>query len=235
MPTTLADDGTRLRSTPRTDLDVQQGVSTGCFYRTTTTDWDRLVTMASGVSTRAVELSALSADELPALVEFAGSWSGPGPFETVSVHAPAKNVNGNDDEICELLVALPAWVERIILHPDVVSTWAPWRRLGQRLAVENMDRRKGFGCTADELSEVFDRLPDARLCLDLAHITTIDPTMRLADEILDVHGDRLAEVHVSTTDVDAHHIPLDNRDARRFDAFVDTTASVPWIYEAIPE
>lgn len=235
MSSTLANDGTRLHATPSSDLGVVQGVSTGCFYRTTTEDWSQLQRMAHAYSDQAVELSALSASELPALVNHVKQLDRSDvPFASVSVHAPAKGVRGNDEEMCALLTQLPEWIERIVLHPDIVSTWAPWRSLGSRLAVENMDRRKGFGCTPDELQDVFSRLPDARLCLDLAHVATIDPSMQLAYDLIDAHGERLVEVHISSTDRDAHHVPLSARDASRFDNFVDIACHVPWIYEALP-
>lgn len=60
-----------------------------------------------------------------------------------------------------------------------------------------MDKRKRIGRTADELDVVFDRLPQARLCLDVGHSRQIDSSMYESRQILKRHGNRLAEIHLS--------------------------------------
>ncbi len=211
------------------------GVSTGVFYKARAS-WPDMVEQASRYSTQTIELSALHVDELDGLVEFCRTARAIlKPFGTVSVHAPAKGIDGNDKHVCELLEQLPEFVDRIVLHPDVVSDWRPWTNLGPRLTVENMDRRKPFGCTVAELEDVFEYVPDAGMCLDLAHVVTMDPSLQLADEILDTFGDRLREVHVSSIDHDAHHVPLTLTDGQRFGRFVETCGHVPWIYEAVAD
>ena len=64
------------------------GVSTGVFE--SRGDWERLVAEATDTSTSAVELSALSEDELPGLIAYLAA--GPRlPFRYVSVHAPQES------------------------------------------------------------------------------------------------------------------------------------------------
>ena len=85
----------------------------------------------------------------------------------------------------------------IVVHPDSIHDDALWRPFGKLVCIENMDKRKPIARTRDELCAWFDRLPEASLCLDLAHVRQIDPTMTEAYLILRDLGNRVAEVHLS--------------------------------------
>jgi hypothetical protein len=65
------------------------GISTGVFA-SARGDWPELVAEACRVSTFAVELSALSGNELPGLIAYLQARPRM-PFRYMSVHAPAKN------------------------------------------------------------------------------------------------------------------------------------------------
>jgi hypothetical protein len=79
---------------------------------------------------------------------------------------------------------------------------------GDRLLIENMDKRKPIGRTADELNKYFRELPEARLCFDIGHARQVDPTMAEARKILEKFRDRLAEVHLSEVNSSSKHDPL---------------------------
>jgi len=104
----------------------------------------------------------------------------------------------------------------IILHPDTIYDVQKWMPFGNQLAIENMDRRKDIGRSAEELSYWFDRLPKARLCLDLAHAHQFDRTMTEAFRILKAFGDRVCQLHVSELDSNGHHHPLSFGSMRAF-------------------
>jgi hypothetical protein len=55
---------------------------------------------------------------------------------------------------------------------------------------------KSFGQNAADLESVFDVYPEAGFCLDVAHVWTNDPTLRLAHDLLDSFGQRLRQLHV---------------------------------------
>jgi hypothetical protein len=196
-------------------------------------DWPELVDRAAAISSIAVELSALSASELPGLVSYLSS-APRLPFVFVSVHAPSKGLS--DDELLRLeaLSRVPTWVDVIVIHPDTMSDLALYRRLGRRLAIENMDTRKPVGNRADELARLFDELPEARLCLDVAHAKDVDPTMAEAGEMLRRFAKRLSHVHVSSLDADQHHVPLTPDDEELFAPALLRCRDVPWILEAPP-
>jgi hypothetical protein len=194
-------------------------------------DWPRLVACAESCSLDVVELSALSAGELPGLLRFLAD-AGALPFEHVSVHGPSKGWDGTPAALATALSAIPAQVEGIVLHPETLAEAAPFADLGARLRLENMDTRKADARTADELARYFDALPDARFCFDVAHAQLHDPSMRLAHELLDALADRLAEVHVSSIEPDGEHVPLRAADAEAFLPVLERCVGVPWVLEA---
>jgi hypothetical protein len=208
------------------------GCSTG-FMRDERGDWPALVDRAAGMSTLAVEFSALSEDELPGLVDFLRM--GPSlPFDYVSVHAPSKSLVLSEHERVDLLLELPPYVQAIVVHPDTLESFAEWGRLERRLVIENMDRRKSGGQTADELEAVFAALPHAGLCFDIAHAKHVDPSLAEGAEILDRFAFRLRHVHLSSLDEGGHHVSLTEVDERLFESLLGRCRDVPWILEAPP-
>ena len=110
-----------------------------------------------------------------------------------------------------------------------------WRPLGRRLVLENMDPRKGSGQTPEDLARLFAVLPEAGFCLDVAHAGAVDESMRLAHRLLDVHGDRLRQVHLSSLRAGrSSHVALYRKDEQRFWPVLRRCPDVPWILEAPP-
>lgn len=70
-------------------------------------DWPALVERSAAISALAVELSALSQDELPGLTAFLRA-DPCIPFHYVSVHAPSKGLDAEEAERVHALTALPA-------------------------------------------------------------------------------------------------------------------------------
>jgi hypothetical protein len=138
-------------------------------------DWGELTTIAARTSSLVVELSALSEPELVGLLRFLGSRPRL-PFRYVSLHAPTKERELPEPELIELLSSLPRSVKTIVTHPDAIEDPAHYRRLGARLALENLDARTLSGETAEGLERWFQVLPQAGLCLDVAHARSVDPT-----------------------------------------------------------
>lgn len=177
------------------------GFSTGALAKG---DFQRGLMLQRGVSRiRAVELSALRDRELQPLVDAAGSLD-LAQFDYVSVHAPSKLGTLAEQEVFELLAALPAaWP--IVAHPDILRTPSLWRTLGSRLCLENMDDRKTRGRTLPELRELFEEYPEASFCLDVGHARQLDPTMAVALRMLLEFGNRLVQLHVSEVSPRGEH------------------------------
>ena len=155
----------------------------------------------------AVELSALRFDELEPLVNSLDGL----PLESfsyVSFHAPSSFSSDREQRVLELLQPVYRRGWNIIVHPDVIYTPSRWACLGSQLLVENMDRRKALGRTASELADAFKHLPDARLCLDVAHARQLDTTLTVLWEIIRNFRERIGEIHISELDSRCRHLPM---------------------------
>ena len=207
------------------------GCSTG-FMSDMRSDWPALVERAGAVSHLAVELSALSLNELPRLIEYVGAQVRL-PFEFVSVHGPSKRLDGiTDADLVAALLRLPPSIDAIVMHPDTIRDAAAFRPLGRSLALENMDARKDAGRSAEELAPYFDELPEATLCFDIAHAKSIDADMTEGERILDRFGHRLQHVHLSSLNAECHHVTLTQGDQELFEPLLARCRDVPWILEA---
>jgi hypothetical protein len=208
------------------------GCSTGYMHEQRG-DWPGLVRQAAAQSSFAVELAALSEPELPGLVRYLES--GPSlPFLFVSVHAPSKHRRIPELDLVNMLAGLPHWVDAVVVHPDSIDEPSLYEQLGRTLVIENMDARKPIGQTAEQLEQLFDELPEAGLCFDVAHAKSVDPSMEEGARILDEFGDRLRHVHLSSLDDTCHHVPLTAADESLFAPLLSRCRDVPWILEAPP-
>jgi Xylose isomerase-like TIM barrel len=208
------------------------GCSTG-YMESERGDWPRLVAQAAAVSSLAVELSAVSEPELPGLLDYL--LSAPQlPFRYVSVHAPSKVRELPEAELVAILAGLPPWIDAIVVHPDTIQDPDSYRPLGRLLVLENMDSRKPAGRTVDELDGLFEALPQAGLCFDIAHAKAVDETLNGGDAILKRFADRLRHVHLSSLDAECHHVSLSSEDEELFTPLLESCRDVPWILEAPP-
>ena len=208
------------------------GLSTGAFTDLRH-DWAALLQAARAHSPRVAELSALSASELPSLVVFMRSHQALLGAD-YSVHAPSKGLGPSGllfvgDELLDLQSLTP----RLIIHPDAIGQGLPIsRRLGSVVTLENMDARKLAGQDVAGMQALFESLPDAGFCLDVAHAWSVDPTMTLAHDLLDAFSSRLVQVHLSGITQDGHHCPLTQGQLDAYQAVLSRCHSVPWILES---
>lgn len=194
-------------------------------------EWDTLVVEAASVSSVAVELSAISEEELPSLISYM-QLQPLLPFRYISVHGPSKQRRLDECQLVEQLQALPPCVDVIVMHPDTFEEPSAYQPLGRRLVLENMDARKHDGRTTTELERYFEVLPEAGLCFDIAHAKSIDPTLIAGEEILNVFASRLRHVHLSSLDPEAHHISITDEDEIGYQSLLQKCRDVPWILEA---
>lgn len=177
-------------------------------------DFEEGLRMVRGLGCDAVELSALRVHELPALVEAHRDLDLDG-YAHVSVHAPSKFGAGEEARCADMLGFCIERGWSVVLHPDAIEDPGAWDAYGAALCIENMDKRKPIGRTADELRPFFERFPEATFCLDLAHARQVDPALLVADELLRAYPERLSQVHLSQVDTASAHTTMDRSTVTR--------------------
>jgi len=180
------------------------GFSTGALARG---DFRRALQMLAGKNACAVELSALRQDELKPLVQQLNDLDLTS-FKYVSFHAPSSMESSFEPMALKLLAEVAARKWPIIVHPDAMHTPSEWNCLGNCLCIENMDKRKPVGQTAQDLAHFFGLLPQASLCFDIGHARQVDPTMSEAAVILRQFQSRIRQLHVSEVNTQSKHDAL---------------------------
>ena len=205
------------------------GFSTGALARS---DFDLALRQLETKPVDSIELSALRFRELRFLLESIPRLQLQ-RYRYVSLHAPSHFEEGEEETAVAMLLELapPHWP--IVVHPDSIRLHERWSVFGNRLAVENMDRRKSTGRSAEELKRVFSRLPSASLCFDIGHARQFDTTMTEAYMILKSFGARLCQVHVSEVNSASQHERLSFSAIRAFEQVADLVPdNIPLIIES---
>ncbi len=205
------------------------GFSTGALALS---DFQLALDELHGQPVNSVELSALRLPELRPLLEALAGLDRT-TFKHVSVHAPSSFTPEEEVEVVELLRRYVRKDIPVVVHPDTIHNASLWASLRGQLAIENMDRRKPVGRTADELSVVFERLPEARLCFDIGHARQCDTTMTEAYRILKRFRDRLCRLHISEVNSASLHERLSYAAIHAFSEVADLIPEwVPAILES---
>jgi hypothetical protein len=207
------------------------GIATGAFADERD-DWDASVARAGAEGWRSIELTAIREDLFDSLVPFLEERRAAlDAFERVSIHAPATGIHTSYAAVAETLVAL-AWDFDTVVHPDVYIGERSLLRLGRRVVFENMDSQTDFGRSTADLASVFDAYPDSGFCLDVAHVWTNDPSLRLGHDLIDLFGHRLRQLHVSGIEPDGTHRPTTRADLNLYAPVLARCRHVPWLLEA---
>jgi hypothetical protein len=167
-------------------------------------DFRAALDMLKNCRATTVELSALRDHELGALVEALPTLDLQ-RFSYVSVHVPSQFRTLSESQVAAGLRKCIDLGISIVIHPDSIQDRDCWRSFGSLLCIENMDKRKRTGRTADELDPFFATYRDATFCFDIAHARQVDSTMTEARRMLRRFGDRLQQVHISEIDGQGHH------------------------------
>jgi hypothetical protein len=214
------------------------GFSTGALAKG---DVARALGMLRASGTRTLELSALRLHEVEPLCRLAPTLD-LSSYDYVSVHAPSRYGPAEEPRVVRAMMELARRGWQIVLHPDTLHEFEPWRELGSRLVIENMDKRKPIGRTVAELGRIFERLPEARFCFDLGHARQVDRTMTEAYFLAREFGPRLCQLHVSEVTTQSRHDRLSwgsvqafQRVARWIPAHVPVVLETPVSAEELAE
>jgi hypothetical protein len=205
------------------------GIATGA-YVDERDDWRRAVARACDEGYSSLELTAVLEPLLAGLPTFLEGVATPlDGFARVSLHAPIRASHA--PSVIATIRALPLEGD-VVFHPDAWVGEAALATLASRVVFENMDVGKRFGRSVDDLRHVFAAHPYAGLCLDVAHVWTVDPSMQLGHDLLDAFGERLRQLHVSGIEPDGTHRPTTTDDLALYRPLLARCGHVPWILEA---
>ncbi len=179
------------------------GFSTGAVAYS---DFRRALELLAVEAVSCIELSALRLHEVVPLLN-AITTLDLRPYKYVSFHAPSKFSSEEEPNLVEQLKCVPReWP--IILHPDMIHNPGVWQQFGSQLAIENMDRRKPWGRTVEELTRTFDDLPEATMCFDIGRARQCDTSMTEAYRMLKKFQHRLKQIHISEVNTASQHDPI---------------------------
>jgi hypothetical protein len=167
-------------------------------------DFEQALNMLEGIDVQAIELSALRIHELPSLLKFVKR-TDLSLFSHISVHAPTDYASDQETSLVEQLAYFAERGWPIIAHPDVIRDYSPWKQLGSILYIENMDKRKLVGRTVEELQRIFEKLPDAKMCFDIAHARQVDTSMTEAYRIVKAFRGMIKQIHISVVNTSSKH------------------------------
>jgi len=194
-------------------------------------DFNKALRWLQDTRVSAVELSALRKEELEPLVH-AHKKIKLSKFKFVSIHAPSKYEPQEERKIVSLLSIFANRGWPIVLHPDSVYSWDLWREFGSLLFIENMDNRKPIARDVSELEEIFNKVPDAKLCLDIGHAHQLDSSMRNALLIIERFSSRLGQIHISEVGSRSQHLRISSQTMHDFQKIASRIpAHVPVILE----
>ena len=74
-----------------------------------------------------------------------------------------------------------------------------------------MDKRKPCGRIVADLKKIFDKLPDAGFCLDVAHAKQVDPTMTECYLMIKEFKHKLIQLHLSDVTTESKHVCLNEQ------------------------
>jgi hypothetical protein len=121
-------------------------------------------------------------------------------FEYISVHVPSFDGH-NEVEIAGMLKVLEQahaqlGFNSIVIHPYETMNWDLFKQFDLPFVIENMDWTKEFGKYVESMQDIFDNL-DVPMALDLNHCFTNDPSMLLAQDMVENFKDRIEHIHIS--------------------------------------
>jgi len=213
------------------------GFSTGVFYKEK--DILESIEFLNTLPGNAIELNFLKKEELfktiqkitPDMLE---------KFTYISLYAP-KYSYGNDEltrdifrEIQKFQKINQMHLDAIVIHPNTIWDFKVLEKYSLPLAFENLDAREESGIyrTPQGLSQLKKQFPSVRFVIDVNHIYTIDPTMKLAQKFYDALDDNIAQYHLSGCE-NKYHAPLYKNKQKEIIKAMKNPDIIPIIIESV--
>jgi hypothetical protein len=184
------------------------GFSHGVLFKLHDVYTEKNILTLKGCGSNAIEVNCHKTDSVMFLDKILSYVK---QFEHVSLHAPCHFRYGSNNETRELLKKLEDFYFKVksslvVVHPDLVDDWSVFDHSAMTWAIENMDNRKPNFKDFIDLRMFFDRHPEWSLVLDLGHCYSNDKSMLSAQDMIELFGGRIKEIHLSGYEV--FHEPL---------------------------
>ncbi len=220
---------------------MRVGFSTGFLTHKIGKPLKEVLNIYSNARAKAIELSLMSYEETinfqlnPELIQKINN------FSYISIHAPCKGIIYKKDQTTiEVLNKLKSLseelnVQAVVLHPSVIQDFTIFEEYNLPFLIENMDKRNEK-LTIPEHFKKFKKESNLGFVLDLQHAYEHDPTMKLAQELVEVMGSNLKELHVSGQTQEQKHSLLhlsENKTA--IEKILKKKFNLPIILEGCPK
>jgi hypothetical protein len=198
---------------------AQVGFSTGCLYKLDI-PLEQRIKIYHNMGADAIEISLATAPELLAFELTEEVESDIRKYDYVTFHTPWKGgIRYNPKDSKEVIAKLQELndrlpIEGMVIHPNTIDYFSYMEDTGLPFRLENMDLRKSFGTHPEHFEELVKNY-DFDYIIDVQHIYEHDHTMKLADEFIELFGDKLKHFHVSGCRPGELHVPThlgDNKD-----------------------
>ncbi len=122
-------------------------------------------------------------------------------FDYVSVHAPAFPYakDAPSQEIFDKITRLQRIrsLDLVVFHPDTIKDLSVFENLPFKVGFENMDNRKSVYKTLDDMLRLLSLNKGWTMVLDINHIYTNDPTLKLAEKFFQRFRNKISQIHLS--------------------------------------
>lgn len=153
-------------------------------------------------------------------------------YKYISIHAPTTLPDFSEKQLAVILQVFAVNCWNIVIHPNLLTDFGMWKDFGKMLCVENMDSRKPPCQTAESMERFLENLPEASICLDIAHARQIDPTLIEILRITDTFGDRIKQVHISELNYEGRHTTISDSCANDYNYIAERIKHLPQIIES---
>lgn len=208
------------------------GFSSGVLYKSNNISTKELIVILESMGITAIELMCNDTNKLEELLNNL-TLEDFKKIEHVSLHAPVL-ASIPLEELEKLLFKIEELhrklnLKYVVLHPDGINNWKVFSKYKIPWAVENMDNRKKECRNVNDLKKVFEQI-NAKMILDVNHCFSNDPSMELADNLINYFRDRIVGFHLSG--FEEFHDPLYKTKQRDFFNFI-FDKNLPVIIESV--
>lgn len=214
------------------------GFTTGCLYRSGLSLNDRIKLYLS-FGADAIELGFATPNELLAYELTEAAAGKIKQFKHISIHAPSKEVRYGSNSDTQKIIEKLKWlcsrllIKGIVVHPDLIDDFKMLDQSGLPFLLENMDKRKSYGTHPDHIRDLKEKY-NFGFVLDVEHAYEHDPSMQLAQEFINVMGDRLKHMHISGCSRSEIHVPTSGAvNKKAITEILKMGSNVPKILEGI--